>query len=163
MAVPGDEDRRFTADGLEHNEAGTPSAKHSDHQKQLRKRAQKLLQFDFGDNWARCAGDGELALVCFGSASAAVAEAADILTEHGITVRTVALRLLAPLQVEALQSALSGCQRVVVVEQNHSAQLYRYLRGEFDFAVPVSSCAVAGPAPLAPELIAQSAREAMKL
>ena len=42
LAFPGDADHRYTADGLEHNEKGTPSAKQSDHQYQLDKRLHKL-------------------------------------------------------------------------------------------------------------------------
>lgn len=38
-SVPGDVDRRLTADGLEHNERGTPSASAGDHRAQLDKRA----------------------------------------------------------------------------------------------------------------------------
>lgn len=161
LASPGDSDRRFTADGLEHNEMGTPSARDDDHQRQLAKRLRKLTEFDYGADWARVDGEGEVAVVCFGSASAAVAEAAQLLGEQGLAVRTLALRLLAPLQVDALQHALAGCRRVVVVEQNHGAQLYRYLRSLVDFTVPVQSYARAGPVPLSAEGIMAALKEAV--
>ncbi len=148
LAAPGEADRRFTADGLEHDETGTPSAKDSDHQRQLHKRLRKLLDFDYGDDWAECSGEGDTALVCFGSSAAAVAEAAGLLAAEGTSTRLIALRLLAPLRVDALSSALDGAKRVVVVEQNHGAQLYHYLRGQLDFTQPVHSYAVAGPVPL---------------
>ena len=145
----------FTADGLEHNEKGTPSAKHSDHQQQLQKRQQKLEQFAFGDDWAELAGDGEIALISFGSSSAAVAEASALLADQGVDTRSVSLRLLAPLQVESLSSALAGAARVIVVEQNHSAQLFQYLRGQMDFPQHLHSYAQAGPVPLNAQQIAQ--------
>ena len=148
VAAPGDVDRRFTADGLEHNEKGTPSARHSDHQQQLQKREQKLRQFDYGDDWARLSGEGEIALVCFGSSSAVAAEAAELIDAMGMSTRVIALRLLAPLQVGALASALDQASHVVVVEQNHSAQLFHYLRGQMDFMQPLHSYAEAGPVPL---------------
>ncbi len=154
LASPGDADRRFTADGLEHTEKGSPSANDSDHRRQLEKRAHKLNDFDYGKDWARIAGSGSVALLCFGSASAAVAEAAERLAEKGIETRSVALRLLAPLQREALTSALDGADQLVVVEQNHSAQLCHYLRGQMDFQQALYSYAVAGPVPLNPEKIA---------
>ena len=47
-------------------------------------------------------------------------------------MRLVALRLLAPLLPEALAAALDGVQRVIVVEQNHGAQLLRWLRAMHD-------------------------------
>jgi 2-oxoglutarate ferredoxin oxidoreductase subunit alpha len=148
LAAPGDVDRRFTADGLEHNEKGTPSARHSDHQQQLRKREQKLRQFDYGDDWGALSGDGEIALVCFGSSSAVVAEAAELIAAMGTSTRVIALRLLAPLPVDALAAALEEASRVFVVEQNHSAQLYHYLRGQMDLMQPLHSYAEAGPVPL---------------
>ncbi len=159
LAAPGDADRRFTADGLEHDERGTPSARDSDHQLQLEKRQRKLTDFDYGGDWGACEGDGEVALVCFGSASTAVAEAAERLREGGIGARTVALRLLAPLQREALADALRGSEHVVVVEQNHGAQLLRYLRSQMDFEQALHSYAIAGPVPLSGERIAAHVAE----
>lgn len=163
LAAPGDANRRFTADGLEHNEKGTPSARDSDHQRQLAKRAGKLAGFDYGEAWADLSGRGPLALVCFGSASAACLEAAQQLREAGRPARVVSLRLLAPLQVDALRQSLSGCKAVFVVEQNHSRQLYHYLRGQCDFEQPVRSYAVAGPVPLDAQAIAASVHEALAL
>jgi len=153
LATPGEADRRFTADGLEHNERGTPSAGSSDHRSQLDKRQRKLDDFDYGEEWAQVTGSGEVALICFGSSSAAVEEAAQALLDRGISSRTVALRLLAPLRVPAMEAALAGVEHVVVIEQNHSAQLYHYLRGRIDFQQRVYSYAVAGPVPLSGEAI----------
>lgn len=145
VAAPGDADRRFTADGLEHNEKGTPSAASHDHQQQLDKRRRKLESFAFGEDWAEVQGEGELALVGFGSSAATLAAAAHI---TGLKVRTVALRLLAPLQTEALADALSGCRRILVVEQNHGGQLFHYLRGKLPTELPLASYATPGPVPL---------------
>lgn len=154
LASPGDAERRFTADGLEHNEKGTPSASQSDHQRQLDKRQDKLAGFDFGEDWAALDGSGPVALISFGSSSAAVAEAAALLAEQGVSTRMISLRLLAPLQTAAIAAALDGCEQVVVVEQNHSKQLFHYLKGQMDFSQAVHSYAMAGPVPLSPENIA---------
>ena len=159
LAFPGDADHRYTADGLEHNEKGTPSAKQSDHQYQLDKRLHKLTEFDYGEDWAELVGSGQVALVNFGSSSAAVAEAAELLAETGVQTRSIALRLLAPLQVDALTAALAGCEQVVVVEQNHSKQLFHYLKGQMDFQQSLHSYAVPGPVPLDPQQIAQYVSE----
>ena len=162
LAFPGDAGQRFTADGLEHNEKGTPSARQSDHQLQLEKRAHKLAAHQFGDDWAQLEGEGDVALLSFGSSSAAVAEAAELLAEEGLSTRLISLRLLAPLQIEALAAALDGSVRVVVVEQNHSRQLFHYLKGYMDFSQPVHSYAMAGPAPLSAENIVQAVLEVVK-
>lgn len=159
LAFPGDEGRRFTADGLEHSEKGTPSARQSDHQLQLDKRANKLTAFEFGEDWAQVEGEGPVALLSFGSSSAAVAEAAELLEERGLATRVISLRLLAPLQTVALGAALDGCEQVIVVEQNHSKQLFHYLKGQMDFGWPVHSYAMAGPVPLGASNIAQAVVE----
>ena len=161
LASPGDVDQRFTADGMEHNEKGPPAAKDSDHQRQLQKRHDKLFDFDYGEDWAELAGSGTVALLSFGSSSTVVAEAAGLLAERGIAARVISMRLLAPLQTSALQAALAGCEHLVVVEQNHSRQLYHYLRGQMDFQQQVHSYAVAGPVPLNPRQIAQQVTEAV--
>jgi 2-oxoglutarate ferredoxin oxidoreductase subunit alpha len=161
LASPGDADQRFTADGLEHNEKGTPSAKHSDHQQQLQKRQDKLEQFVYGDDWAQVEGSGAVGLISFGSSSAAMAEAAGQLQERGIATRTVALRLLAPLQADALAQVLDDCEQVFVVEQNHGKQLYHYLRGQMDFRQTLHSYAMAGPVPLNAGQIAQTVAEVL--
>tara|TARA_R110002110_G_scaffold205066_1_gene416698 strand:- start:91873 stop:93594 length:1722 start_codon:yes stop_codon:yes gene_type:complete len=159
LAAPGDADHRFTADGLEHNERGTPSARHSDHQQQLAKRRDKLAALDVSDDWARVQGRGDVALLCFGSAFAAVGEAAELLGEAGIECRTVALRLLAPLCHSALLDAISGCNTLVVIEQNHGAQLYHYLLGEIRFEQAVHSYAEPGPVPLGAAAIAAAVQD----
>jgi 2-oxoglutarate ferredoxin oxidoreductase subunit alpha len=159
LATPGDADRRFTADGLEHNEQGTPSARQSDHQRQLDKRQNKLSMFEFGEDWAEIAGSGIVAMISFGSSHAAVSEAAARLAAQGIDARVVSLRLLAPLQTEALANALAGCRQVMVVEHNHSAQLFHYLKAYMDFPQQLHSYAIAGPVPLNPRDIARQVLE----
>ncbi|MEH6610203.1 MAG: 2-oxoacid:acceptor oxidoreductase subunit alpha [Halioglobus sp.] len=154
LAAPGDADSRFTADGLEHNEKGTPSSRQSDHQQQLEKRQHKLASFDFGDDWAEITGSGSVALVSFGSSSAAVIEASVLLSDRGVDTRVISLRLLAPLQKAALAEALTGCDWLIVVEQNHGGQLFRYLKGEMEFQQKVRSYAMAGPVPLSSHNIA---------
>lgn len=162
LAAPGEPDRRFTADGLEHNEKGTPSAKQSDHLLQLDKRQRKLDRFHFGDEWAELGGTGKLALLTFGSSSLAINEAAALLRQQGIESRTISLRLLAPLQREALATALEDCELVLVVEQNHTGQLFHYLKGCMDCPCQLHSYARPGPVPLNPRHIADYLKEAIE-
>ncbi|EED31664.1 pyruvate flavodoxin/ferredoxin oxidoreductase domain protein [gamma proteobacterium NOR5-3] len=161
QSIPGDHDQRFTADGLEHNERGTPSAGALDHQQQLDKRARKLTALDPGDDWGETHGRGSVALICFGSAAAAVTTAYDPLTAAGIDCRVIALRLLAPLPLEQLMEALDGCTRIIVIEQNHGAQLLHYLRGYLEFSGSFHSVATPGPVPLSPATIVTAVSEVL--
>jgi len=156
MAVPGTPGTVYTADGLSHTEAGIPSSGARDHLLQLDKRARKLARHDYGRRWADLEGDGNAAVITFGSTTAAVREALARAAAQGVRARLVALRLLAPLRREALAEALAGVERVLVVEQNHSGQLLRHLRAEFDLPARHSSFRRPGPLPLRPGELANA-------
>jgi 2-oxoglutarate ferredoxin oxidoreductase subunit alpha len=150
MAVPGTPGVTYTADGLEHTEAAVPSSNSRDHQLQLDKRERKLARFDYGDAWADIDGDGDAAVITFGSTSAAVREAVARARAEGVHVRLIAMRLLAPAQPEKLAKALEGVRHVMVVEQNHGGQFLRYLRGHFDLPAKPVGYHRPGPLPLRP-------------
>lgn len=150
MAVPGDPGNMYTADGLEHNESGAPSTAHGDHLAGLDKRRDKLENFAFGNWWAECDGVGETLLLTWGSLSGTVREAASRLRESGVAVRTLCLRLLSPLPLADLREALQGVSRVVVIEQNHGAQLLKHLRAHQCLDGDVESFARPGPLPIRP-------------
>ncbi len=150
MAIPGAPGLTYTADGLEHNERGTPSSQSSDHLAQMDKRARKLAQLDPGERWASIEGEGDTALVTFGSCTGPAREA---LARNGNGVRLVSLRLLSPAQPERLKQALAGVKRVLVLEQNHSGQFLKYLRAEYELPGEVRSLRRPGPLPFRPEEI----------
>lgn len=153
MAIPGTAGCAYTADGLEHNERGIPSSQESDHLAQMDKRARKLAQLDPGDYWASVEGEGEIAVLTFGSCTGPVREAFARARADGVAARLVSLRLLSPAQPERLKRALAGVKRVLVVEQNHSGQFLRYLRGEYDLPGEVTSLRRPGPLPFRPDEI----------
>jgi 2-oxoglutarate ferredoxin oxidoreductase subunit alpha len=97
-------------------------------------------------------------VLTFGSGRGAVEEAAGRLRADGLNVRTIALRLLAPLQRAALVAAI-GDARVLVVEQNHGAQLFHYLHSAQALPADARSLARPGPLPLRPgEIVDAAAR-----
>jgi 2-oxoglutarate ferredoxin oxidoreductase subunit alpha len=150
MAIPGTPGTAYTADGLEHNDGGTPSSQAADHARQLDKREKKLTHYDYGERWAEIEGDGELAVITFGSCTGPVREALARAAAVGVKARLVSLRLLSPAQPQRMAAALSGVKRVLVVEQNHRGQLYRHLRAEFDLPGEVKSFHRPGPLPMRP-------------
>jgi 2-oxoglutarate/2-oxoacid ferredoxin oxidoreductase subunit alpha len=150
MAIPGTPGTVYTADGLEHTEGAIPSSQARDHTVQLDKRERKLMGYDYGSRWADIEGEGTLAVVTFGSSSGPAREAVQRAAAQGVAVRLVVLRLLAPLQPEAVAMAFQGVERVMVVEQNHGAQLLRYLRGMADLPGRPASFHRPGPLPLRP-------------
>ncbi len=151
MSIPGTPGCQYTADGLEHSPSGTPSSRAEDHIQQLNKRKRKLEQFDYGDHWAVTEGDGELAVITWGSSSGPVREALSLLKAESISVRFIALRLLAPLQPEKFNQALAGVKQALVIEQCHGAQLYHYLKGHYELPEKVASMAIPGPLMIRPD------------
>ena len=93
---------------------------------------------------------GEFAVITFGSVTGAVREAVARAAAEGVKVRLVALRLLAPVQPARYAEALAGVSQVLIVEQNHGAQLYRYLRAMIDLPGRPASFHRPGPLPLRP-------------
>ncbi len=152
-AIPGTPGNAYTAEGLEHNERGTPSSQSRDHLAQLAKRERKLRQHDYGKHWAEIEGEGDTAVVTFGSCTGPAREALARARAKGMKVRLVSMRLLSPAQPERLAKALEGVRRVLVVEQNHGAQFHRYLRADFDLPGEVQSFHRAGPLPIRPDEI----------
>jgi 2-oxoglutarate ferredoxin oxidoreductase subunit alpha len=150
MPIPGMAGGQYTADGLEHAESGTPSSSDTDHSAQMDKRLRKLEQFNFGDHWADIEGDGETAILTWGSTSGPVGEALDRVRADGGQVRLIKVRLLSPVQPERFASALEGVKRVLIIEQSHGQQFYRYLRAHYELPDDVQVLAKPGPLPFRP-------------
>jgi len=153
MAIPGTFGGQYTADGLTHNERGIPTSNENDHRIQLDKRRTKLEQFSYGDHWATTEGDGELAVFTWGSLTGAAREAIDQVRASRTAVRLIAPRLLLPVQPERLKAALDGVKRILIVEQSHGGQFYRYLRAHYDLPADVRLLNRPGPLPIRPSEI----------
>jgi 2-oxoglutarate ferredoxin oxidoreductase subunit alpha len=158
MSVPGQAGGQYTADGLEHNQAGAPSSLPEDHYSQLEKRQRKINDFEYGQHWADLEGNGDTAVITWGSTTGPVREALSRLKEQGEGVRLIALRLLAPERPSDMAAALKGVKRLLVVEQSHSRQFHRYLRAAYDLPAGTRVFNRPGPLPFRPgEIIGQLA------
>jgi 2-oxoglutarate ferredoxin oxidoreductase subunit alpha len=155
MAIPGTADSTYVADGLEHTESGKPSTAAADHLAQLDKRSRKISSFEYGEHWADIRGEGETAILTWGSTAAVAREAGSRLGAAGLDVRVIALRLLLPASPDKLARELEGVKRVLVVEQSHSEQFHRYLRAHYDIAAEIRTLARPGPLPITPAEIVE--------
>lgn len=155
MAIPGTPNGQYTAEGLEHNEVGTPSSGAADHTAQMDKRQAKLDNFDFDDHWADIegGGEGDIAIITWGSSTGPVREAIDRAQDDGIDARLIALRLIVPAQPAQLAVALRDVRRVLVVDQSHSGQFHRYLRAHYELPGEVRAFHRPGPLPFRPSEI----------
>ncbi|WP_245434201.1 2-oxoacid:acceptor oxidoreductase subunit alpha [Pseudolabrys taiwanensis] len=154
MPLPGTPQHEWVAEGLSHNEAGLPASGAGPHVAQINKRAKKIARFDPGAYWGETWGTGDTVVLAIGSTIGAAREAARRLSAAGHQMRVVALRVIAPLPTEALSRALAGARRIIVIEQNHSGQLYHYLVGQKAIPPNAESVARPGPLPFRPSEIA---------
>ena len=155
MSIPGTPGGQYVADGLEHSVTGRPSTAAEDHLAQLDKRARKLESFDYGDHWAEIESEGSLAVVTWGASTGPAREACARARDAGIKTRLISMRLLAPAQTDKFAAALAGVERVLVVEQSHSQQFYRYLRAFYDLPRDVKVFNRPGPLPIRPGEVLQ--------
>jgi 2-oxoglutarate ferredoxin oxidoreductase subunit alpha len=154
MPPPGMPGKEWVAEGLTHTEAGLPASGAGIHVAQINKRAKKIQRFDPGFYWGESWGSGDTAVLAFGSTIGPAREAARRLAGAGHQVRVIALRVLSPLPMDALARALAGVRRIIVIEQNHGAQLYHYLIGQKAIPPGAESVARPGPLPFRPSEIA---------
>ena len=146
MSIPGTPNGQYTADGLEHSPKGRPSTTAEDHAIQMEKRLRKVKDFDYADYWADIEGEGELAIITWGSTTGSIREALKKLSNEGVNnIKMISVRLISPLQPEKFAEAMEGIKRVLFIEQNHSAQLYRHLRAHLDLPGDVEVFNRAGP------------------
>lgn len=150
MAIPGTPGGEYVADGLEHAVSARPSSAAEDHQEQLAKRERKLTQYDYGQHWADIEGDGSLGVLTFGSSAGPAQEACVRAAENGLKTKLIVLRLLAPAQEQRFAEAIQGIDRLLIVEQSHSRQFYRYLRAHYDLPRDVRILSKPGPLPIRP-------------
>ncbi len=159
MAIPGMPDGQYTADGLEHNEKGHPSAAAKDHVTQLSKRLRKITNYDYGANWAEIEGHGDTAVVAWGSVYGTVAETIRKIDDWQDKFRLIGIRLLAPHRPRELAAALEGVKSALVVEQTQSGQFYDYLRAKYELPEKTRSLSKPGPLPISSATIREQIME----
>lgn len=161
MAIPGQAGGQYVAEGLTHTVRGSPSTARSDQKAQMDKRHRKIEQFDYGDHWGVSEGDPDSSTVIltWGSLTGAAREAIGMLDELGIPVRLVAVRQISPCPQEQLLKALAGASRVLVVEQNYSAQFHRHVRSHIDLPGDVRLLNREGPFVIGPDEIVTAIRD----
>jgi len=160
IPLPGTPGGQYTADGLEHSANARPSGLADDHVVQLDKRARKINGFDYGRQWADIDGDGEYAVITWGSTTSTVQEAMLRLpAELFANLKLISLRLLLPAQPQKIADVLSGVKHLMVIEQNHSGQLYRFLRAFCDLPADVTTLHRPGPSVFRPGEIAERLRD----
>ncbi|WP_438432521.1 2-oxoacid:acceptor oxidoreductase subunit alpha [Gorillibacterium sp. sgz500922] len=129
-SLPGQKNGIHHVTGVEHSEDGRPSESAANRQKMMNKRLSKLTKLKMTDPIRADAlhEQPDLLLIGMGSTGGTIDEARRRLFAEGITSNHVTIRLLHPFPAEELRPHLARCKRIVVVENNATAQLANLIK-----------------------------------
>jgi 2-oxoglutarate ferredoxin oxidoreductase subunit alpha len=161
LSHPGMPNGNYLASGIEHNEAGAPTASGAIHARMNEKRARKLDPLRKRRDLFVIEGDrsAPLALVSWGSCAGVCREALLMAQASGLRVKLLIPYLLYPIAESAYAEFFAGVRAGLVVEQSHQGQLYRLLRMFLDLPEGVGSMARSGANPFQPAEIVARLRE----
>src|SRR5881296_2423456 len=139
-AIPGTRGFNHVVATDEHDEDGVlisdeftdPHKRQSSHEKRMRKMEGVLPLLPAPELYGPA--DAQVTLLGWGSTEGVIHEAMQQISAAGVSVNNLQIRWLVPLHTEAIESILSGCRKVIIVENNYSGQFARYLRSETGFA-----------------------------
>ena len=141
--IPGMKNGMFLSTGLEHNEEGKPAEAPTMHVNQTDKRFRKLETVaDVYEPFLNNAKHDEADVLVVGIASSrgAIEEAVVDLEAEGVKVNHLQLRLIKPFPTKQLLPFYEKAKKVIVVEQNKTAQLTDMFRINMPDKDKVSSC-----------------------
>ena len=79
--------------------------------------------------------DAEVTLIGWGSTEGVIREARQLLADRGVSVNQLAIKWIVPFHVDAVTEIVNRAKKVLIVENNHSGQFYRYMRSETGLSV----------------------------
>ncbi len=79
--------------------------------------------------------DADVTLIGWGSTEGVIREARQLLADRGVSVNQLAIKWIIPFHVDAVTQIVNRAKKVLIVENNHSGQFYRYMRSETGLSV----------------------------
>jgi len=149
MSVPGVESGMFVSSGLEHDETGAPNYTPDMRMKMTRKRFRKLdtLAAELSANGGGlCESDdgASVGIIGWGSTEGAIRETLRQLRADGAKFAHMHPKVLNPLPVEKIARWMKPLKKVIVLEENFTAQFAKHLRANVDMRdtelVEVNQC-----------------------
>lgn len=129
LTCPGVAGGEYLASGIEHDERGFPSSKHTIHEMMCEKRARKLAALVKEKNFIYTAGETapKTGIITWGSTFGAVEEAVATLNSKGRSVGALAPWLLYPLQADPIQKFAQKVKKLIIVEMSYTGQFRDWL------------------------------------
>ncbi len=164
ISHPGMPGGNYLASGIEHNEAGAPTAKGETHAKMNEKRIRKLQPLKSRRDLFIFEGDVDapLALISWGSVAGVAMEALRMAKAEGMRVKLLVPKLLFPVSEEIYQEFFTSVKRALVVEQSHQGQLHRLIRMYVDVPQRTESLARSGSNPILAGVVLEKLRSQLR-
>jgi 2-oxoglutarate ferredoxin oxidoreductase subunit alpha len=152
ISHPGMPRGNYLASGIEHNEAGAPTANGEMHARMNEKRLRKFRPLlDRRDLFIiEGPSDAPIALISWGSVAGVAIEALQIAQQQGLKVKLLVPKLMFPVSEAIYADFFQSVKRGLVVEQNHTAQLFRLMRMYVDVPHGIQTLAKSGSNPITP-------------
>jgi 2-oxoglutarate ferredoxin oxidoreductase subunit alpha len=161
ISEPGMPGGNYLASGIEHNEAGSPTASGAVHARMNDKRIRKLVPLtmrrDLFDSYGPA--DAPVAMVSWGSVSGVAREALALAARSGVAAKLLVPRLLYPVAQHVYADFFASVRAGFVLEQSHQGQLYRLLRMFVDLPRGIDALARSGSNPFTPAEVADHLRD----
>jgi 2-oxoglutarate ferredoxin oxidoreductase subunit alpha len=152
ISHPGMPRGNYLASGIEHNEAGAPTANGEMHARMNEKRLRKFRPLLDRRDLFIIDGppDAPIALISWGSVAGVAIEALQIAQQQGLKVKLLVPKLMFPVSEAIYADFFQSVKRGLVVEQNHQAQLFRLMRMYVDVPHGIQTLAKSGSNPITP-------------
>ncbi len=160
ISQPGMKGGNYLGAGIEHNEAGDPTASGAMHARMNAKRFRKLDPLKKRADLFELTGDpaAPLALISWGSTAGVCREAYALALKQGLKVKLLVPWLVYPVAEEIYRGFFESVRAGLVVELSHQGQLYRLLRMFVDVPRGLKPLARSGANPFQPtELVSRLA------
>lgn len=130
MSAPGMPGLMYQTNGLEHTEAGSPSAMFLTHEKMNAKRYRKLRPIrEKYQRFLRFGAEkADVGILCWGSSAGPVREAVAEANARGEKVAAFVPQLIYPFPKHPFLKFLDEVDHLLILEISYAAQFYKYLR-----------------------------------
>jgi len=145
MAIPGTPGGMYIATGLEHDEVGAPNYRPKNHEKMMEKRYRKLTtlaeELEKGNGTDELPDGAEIGIISWGGTEGPIREGIKMAEAEGMKVAHLQPKVLNPLPRKKVQNFIDPLKKVLVLEENFTAQFSQHLRAHFNVApVEITKC-----------------------
>ncbi len=150
ISQPGMPGGQYLASGIEHTEAGAPTASGVVHARMSEKRFRKLRALHARRDLFEHRGrhDAAIGLIAWGSLAGLAHEAFEHALDQGLDMQLLVPRLVYPVLEETYRQFFAHVRAGLVLEQSFQGQLHRILRMFVDVPAGVQSFARPGASPI---------------